>query len=501
MVTLLSPARRLRRSALVLCGVFLFGPAAPADPPDLYTAGRSFELHDRIVSTSLFHWYTATSGQLSGPWRPLEGRPAWNGTPSFWRGQIKQIMAANIDVLYVHLIPSFDSQRINLFIALGGMRAEGYDVPKVVPFLDPMITWYQKPSIDLATDAGKDELADHYIRFYEEYFFGNPDSFAESYLCRIDGRTVLDVWHAKFNMDNLGALTRADLQGRLEAALAAEHGMFTNDIYMITTALNPPTFTFADEQVPQFEINAYYREKEYNGLLAVQLKGGYWDQNIRTPGSILPRDGGVHYGNAWNLVDRGRIRRVYLESWNEYDEGSGLYAADPGPPYIAPGSSNPSTDVWSDTDDPYEYIRTTAEGARRFNDTPDYDARILWHDFPETLRAGETTTARVIVRNEGDLSWTGAADFKFGQQEWRDPVLFGPARYPIDDATNEIPVYGGVFRGRPIAFDIEITAPEEPGRYLTHWAMLRELVTWFGETLTVTITVVPRPPAGTLETY
>ena len=65
------------------------------------------------------------------------------------------------------------------------------------------------------------------------------------------------------------------------------------------------------------------------------MKPGYWDQNIRNPGSIpaarrwhtLPR--GVDFG----LVDRDSgLRHVNIESWNEYDEGSGIYAANPGPP-------------------------------------------------------------------------------------------------------------------------------------------------------------------------
>ena len=107
----------------------------------LYTAKASFNLTNRVVSTSIFHWFISTGGQLSGPWRPLEGRVNWIGEPDFWKGQIKQMMMANIDMLYVHLIPSSEQQRINLFQALNQLRSEGYDVPKVSPFLDPMITW------------------------------------------------------------------------------------------------------------------------------------------------------------------------------------------------------------------------------------------------------------------------------------------------------------------------------------------------------------------------
>jgi hypothetical protein len=107
----------------------------------LFSPRSSFEVTNRLVSVSVFHWFTSNGGQLSGPWQPVEGRSNWTGTTNFWRGQIKAMMAAKMDMLYVHLIPSSEQQRINLFQALNQFRSEGWNVPKVAPFLDPMITW------------------------------------------------------------------------------------------------------------------------------------------------------------------------------------------------------------------------------------------------------------------------------------------------------------------------------------------------------------------------
>ena len=76
---------------------------------------------------------------------------------------------------------------------------------------------------------------------------------------------------------------------------------------------------------------------------------------------------------------------------------------------------------------------------------------------------GQTVTAQIIVQNAGDLSWTGAGGFAFGEDASKDPTMFGLGRYMIDDSTNEIPTYGGIFRGRPITFDIQITAPSTTG--------------------------------------
>jgi len=483
-------------AAAVFLGVFILasGDSLQAQPVGgLYSPKVSFNTTNRIVSASVFHWYTSSGGQLSGPWRPLEGRSNWTGEPDFWKGQIKQMMMANIDMLYVHLIPSSEQQRINLFQALNQLRYEGYDVPKVAPFLDPMITWDQQPLVNLATTAGKDTFVNQYIRFFNQYYSVNPDTFADDYLARIANRVVLDTWHVKFNVTNLNALTRQDVANRLVAAFGPGHSVFSNGIYMVTTALNDPTLSFADEKVPQFEISEYYRLHSHLGIAAVQLKGGYWDQNIRNPGSILKRNGGNHFTSAWNMINRNTVRRVYIESWNEYDEGSGIYAANTGPPYIQPGSGNTNTDSWSSANDPFEYIRSTARGAATFNDTPDRDAKILWHNIPDRMFPGETRTVTVIVRNEGDVRWTEAAKYRFGQKDYLDPIMFGPGRYLINDAQDEIPTYGGIFRGRPKTFQVTMRAPMTPGVYTTHWGMLQELVTWFGEEIVQNITVDSTP--------
>jgi hypothetical protein len=399
------------------------------------------------------------------------------------------MMMANIDVLYVHLIPTNEAPRINLFLALSQLRAQGYDTPKIAPFLDPLITWDGHPMVDLATDAGKDAFVAQYIRFYNQYFGANTDAYAADYIARQANKPILDTWHVKLNCTNLSSLTRTDVSSRLAAALGTAHPYFTNGFVMVTTALHPPTLSFADEQVPQFEISQYYHPVTYNSIGAAQLKGGYWDQNIRNPGSFLARAGGVNYSNAWQQVNRATTRRIYLESWNEFDEGSGLYAGTNSSPYIRPGSSNTNTDVWSTTGDPFEYIKTTARGAAGFNDTPWQSAKILWHNIPTNLTPGETRTVTVIVRNTGNASWTAAANYKLGQAGTDSASFVTGDRVLIDDAQDEIPFYGGIFRGRPKKFTFTIQAPMTNGVYATHWQMLQEDSAWFGDTLSLSIHV------------
>jgi len=420
----------------------------------------------------------------------LEGRSNWTGETEFWQDQIKQMMSANIDVMYVHLIPSFETQRVNLFRALSQLRSQGYDVPKVAPFLDPVITWHGRPPVDLATAAGKNEFVGHYLRFFEQYYSVNGDALADSYLAQMNGRVQLNTWHVHLNTVNTSALSRSDVESRLVAAFGSQHPVFNNGIYMVTTA-HSPTLNFANELLTQFEINDYLVVTSSGGFGSAQIKAGYWDQNIRNPGSILPRDGGVHYVAAWNAAANNMgLRHVNVESWNEYDEGSGIYRGNPGPPYIRPGSGNTSLDTWSASNDPLEYIKATAEGARKYNSIADRDARILWHNLPTRMSPGQEEVFQVVVRNDGDLSWSESQQFRFGQQEFLPgETLFGPGRYLLNDIENEIGIYGGIFRGRPVTFDIHLTAPDTPGIYVTHWAMLQEHLAWFGQVLTHTITV------------
>ena len=458
----------------------------------LLTPSKPFALNDHIISASFFHWYTATSGQLSGPWLPVNGRASWTGTADWWKTQIKQIMLANIDVLYVHLMPSMEAQRFNFFRALSELREEGYDVPKVAPFLDPIITWGSSV-YSLSIESNKMMLVDQYIRFFDQYYWFNNDEYADDYLAVIDNRVVLDTWHLRVNFNNISSFTRSDMEDPLAARFGAAHPVFSNGIYQVTTD-SSDTFSFADEKVHQFQVHAYSSITDYNSIKSVQLKPGYWDQNIRDPGYCLKRDGGVNYSNVWNTVpDPLTVDRVYIESWNEYDEGSGIYAANPTNTYIAP--SNPSTDSWSRVNNPFEYIKTTYLGARNFRSSEinAKDSKILWHDIPTNMIINQTINCSVYVRNTGFDLWSSNNNYCFGQR-LEDDTAFGPGRYYFDDAENEVDFYSGVFKGRPVKFDVDVTAPDISGVYVTHWGMLQEYVAWFGESITNTIYVqVPEP--------
>jgi len=458
----------------------------PQTGDTLLVNGNHFSVSNHIVSTSFFCWYGKGEWQVNGPWIPINGRDSWDGSVDYWKHMIKEAMTANIDVFYVELIPTMEESRVSFFYALNLLRREGWNVPKVCPFLDTEITYAVLGyNGDCSTEEGKDELISHYIRFYKQYYAANSDQYADDYIYTQDGHPVLDIWHIQNKIDNYSDLKRSDVTNRLKAEFGSEHPVFNNDIKMINNA-HSPCFSFCDERIYQFEMQKYKIDKDWNGINSSLLKPGYWDQNVRDPGYILTRDGGTHYAESWDQVNSdATIDRVYIESFNEYDEGSGIFAARTDTIYRI--SSNTNTDTWSNSNDPWEYIKTTAAGAAKFNDFNDLNAKIIWDNIPDEMIAGETFIAKVIVQNTGNESWTNTKNIKFGQHD--DETYFGPGRYYIDDNEDEIPIYGGIFKGRAKVFNVEITAPKTAGTFETNWGMLQEGVTWFGETITKNINV------------
>src|SRR5262249_36521951 len=156
-----------------------------------------------------------------------------------------------------------------LFKALYNLRVQGYDVPKVAPFLDPVITgnlgWNGSANvpIDLATNAGKSAFVQQYIRFYNEYYSVNPDAYADSYLAQMNGQPILDCWvFVPATAQNVGSLTRKDVESRLAAALGTAHPIFTHHIYMM--AATNSGLSFADENLVEFESASNYYTYQAN---------------------------------------------------------------------------------------------------------------------------------------------------------------------------------------------------------------------------------------------
>ncbi len=478
------------KTFIIIIMLFLCCSTYAAEQPKLLTSSKPFDLDDHIISTSFFHWYTSNGGQTIGPWLPINGRARWTGETDWWKGQIKQVMRSGIDVLYVHLLPHMEQQRTNLFRALYEMRCDGYDVPKIAPFLDTVITWGHSNVYSFTIESNRTMFVDQYIRFFDQYYSVNTDKFADDYIAIIDGRIVLDTWHLWVNLTDHSSFKRAFIEKALAKEFEKKHPVFKNGIYMVTTD-DTRTFSFADEKVVQFHSQEYCHITDFNGMKSAQLKPGYCDQNVRDPGFILKRDGGIHYSNAWMNLNPKDVKRVYIESWNEYAEGSGIYAAKP--TFISTKNSNTNTDVWSASNDPFEYIKTTYIGAKKFkrSEIKNKNSKILWHNLPKKMVAGQTNHCTIFVRNTGFDLWKSSDKFKLAQKIFlKNKMAFKIKKYNFNFKENEVDLYSGIFKGRPVKFDVDIIAPQKTGKYKTYWGMTQKGAQFFGEVITNNINIV-----------
>ena len=459
----------------------------PAAPLPLRASGYGFARYQRIVSTTVFHWFSANEGNLHGPWPPIGGRPSWDGSVQFWRSQIKEIMLANIDAIYLHLIPDFENYRITFFRAYSELRAEGWDVPKLAPFLDPFGIWRAAP-IDLATDEGKREFLSHYLRFFKQYFEQNQDPVSAEYLLTIDGRLALSTWWVSL-LQNVQSLQRSDVEHALRSEFAARIPQLANGVWMITTALIDPDLSFSDERVVMFSGYTYAIHSVHAGIDVWHIQPGYWDQNIRKPGYLMPRDGGKNYRRAWDIIAAdSHVNRVYIESWNEYDEGSGIYPADPSGMFVNTDMHS-NSDVFSDDNDPYEYVLTTAAGAARINGKPELDAKFMWHISDQDEKIDKLNIT-LVVRNEGNSRWTAPGGYGLYILCGTRVLGFLPIEDRYGDRRAE---HRGIIRGQPVAFKLTVEVdPETPELTFTVGCGGH----FFGEQLAIAVAGAPSNSTG-----
>lgn len=107
-----------------------------------------------------------------------------------------------------------------------------------------------------------------------------------------------------------------------------------------------------------------------------------------------------------------------------------------------------------------------------------YSAEYVSDDIPSVVTQGETRTVNITFRNRG-VSWTEAHQFRLGAVDDSDP--FASTRQTIS---------GTVIPGQTYTFTFNMTFLGT-GYQTTDWRMVRDGVTWFGDTLTKTVYVAP----------
>jgi len=108
------------------------------------------------------------------------------------------------------------------------------------------------------------------------------------------------------------------------------------------------------------------------------------------------------------------------------------------------------------------------------------NAVIVGNDMPAAMTRGQTYTVHITVQNTGTTTWTAASNYKLGFVGDNPP--FGPSRILLDGSASVAP-------GQQCTFTFTVTAPTTTGTYTMRYRMLQELVAWFGQTSTTSVTV------------
>ena len=111
-----------------------------------------------------------------------------------------------------------------------------------------------------------------------------------------------------------------------------------------------------------------------------------------------------------------------------------------------------------------------------------YSGQNVSNTIPSTMSPGEVRSVSVTMRNRGGL-WSEARAYRLGAVGDSDPFT-GTTRQTIS---------GEVEPGATYTWNFNLTAPTTPGTYTTDWRMVRDGVTWFGDTCSKQIVVGSAP--------
>ncbi len=100
-------------------------------------------------------------------------------------------------------------------------------------------------------------------------------------------------------------------------------------------------------------------------------------------------------------------------------------------------------------------------------------AQAIGHNLPSQMACGEVGTYAVTMKNTGDTVWTRADGYKLGPTGGSDP-------FRADATRVQLPTSASIAPQSQHSFSVALTAPSQPGSYVTEWQMVNEGVGWFG---------------------
>lgn len=442
----------------------------------------------RWVGPVVFNWFgpKTTPGQWQSPWLPLEGRDAWDGSVAFWRKQERDMIDAGFNFIIFQIPHGWEWEMRNHLLANRALLAEGQWAPMIAPNFEAASWPCYECLKDFQTPWGKDAAYQIFKEWFDLYF----SILDEDRLVRVLGKVLLILWYVPGCESAPG-----DFLTYINDRLQADFG-FTP--YWSTHACWAP---IGPDEV-HYLFNGYDRF-QYGSRRNVDLLVGAWPPNAGYGvSSFLARDGGRTFEAAWSdvLASEDLVDRVYVESWNEYSEGSGMFEARPESHW--PGDGHLTTDdldlcwdapchplEYTDTwgPDPRLYIRINALHAAHFLNRVN-DATFVAQEVSTTMEPGKAYDVSITIRNNGTSTWSPTTFFRLGSQGPQDNMKWGLSRVELDPGELLAP-------GMSREFRFSVLAPSIPGTYTFQWRMLQEEVGWFGEaTPDVTVSVESPPP-------
>jgi cysteine-rich repeat protein len=445
-------------------------------------------------------------------WIPTEGWDNYDSrTPGWSEKQIKDMMSAGIDVAFheivsysgdplfyganaIYVYNSYHDARRNFFSTYKNLLQQGYKPPKIAEWVNfEQLGWGFNNSygrqLNLRTIEDENYFYNTLIKAFWDDYFQVMGTYADAGLAKTNGKIMI-------SSDAIGVdigISDTFFQ-HIKTRFKNEYGY---DVYL----LGHPEYTYysnypsVDETHNAFGPSTYYWQggRDNSGKQVIELLPGFASSG--QPAIKTPRQQGAGYVGAWQqaLLQKSAINHLGITSWNYFGEGSQVtesqnvpnqnfkYSNDPVPPQVL-------QDRWSSDGDSMFYIKQTAYYSKQWNDIPDNDAQFVSYSIPAVMTAGQTYTASIIMRNAGDNTWSAAKNYQLVLTNADNPFN-EPREIAINDGGEEIPRYGGIFRGRPKTFTFSLT-PRTPGTYDLKWRMIQQGIEWFGEmTPTIRITV------------
>ena len=305
------------------------------------------QLNTKIwIGGVFFHWYGMNdnglpNGQWYSPWPPLEGRDKWDGSVGFYARQTMLYRYAGFNMIpfqdvhdrtqdqrnhleAIKLLGDVNERRKLMstmndeyqMIVFPGVTAEELVPPKVSPFIDQGSFPEAHRVKDFTKQADKEEFYTHLSDMVRDMI----ELVGYEGLTYYKNKLLVNVWYVP------GAESaKRDFYPWVSDALYHEFGI---EAYF--------SVHHAWKTAGADEFNYLFSGKtdlvEWNAQGNVDLLVGYWPPDNAPHSYWVPRDGGKTLKRGLDIVlgriqdpCADRVKIIWVESYNEYTEGSGVY--------------------------------------------------------------------------------------------------------------------------------------------------------------------------------